>query len=85
MATAGSVLRVTGEITNTGRQELRDVEVRLRLSATRLGSRAELAAVAEGRTTSRDGDRSSSTTLPDLDAGETTTFAVSRALDELPS
>ena len=78
------MLRVTGEITNTGRQELRDVEVRLRLSATRLGSRAELAAVAEGRTTSRDGEPIVSTTLPDLDAGETTTFAVSRALDELP-
>lgn len=82
--TAGGVLRVTGEITNTGRQELRDVEVRLRLSATRLGSRAELAAVAEGSTTSRDGEPIVSATLPDLDAGEATTFAVSRALDELP-
>ena len=84
VATAGSVLRVTGEVTNTGRQELRDVELRLRLSATRLGSRAELAAVAEGRTASRDGEPIVSTTLPDLDAGESTTFAVSRALDELP-
>ncbi|HTE72055.1 MAG TPA: DUF6049 family protein [Actinomycetes bacterium] len=84
VATAGGVLRVTGGITNTGRQELRDVEVRLRLSATRLGSRAELAAVAEGRTTSRDGDPIATTTLPDLDAGGTTTFAVSRALDEIP-
>ena len=84
VATAGGVLRVTGEITNTGRQALRDVEVRLRLSATRLGSRAELAAVAEGRTTSRDGEPIVSTTLPDLDAGETTTFAVSASLDELP-
>ena len=82
--TAGSVLRVTGEITNTGRQVLRDVEVRLRLSATRLGSRAELAAVAEGRTTSRDGEPIVSATLPDLDPGESTTFAVSRALDEIP-
>ena len=82
--TAGSVLRITGEVTNTGRQPLRDVEVRLRLSATRLGSRAELAAVAEGRTTSRDGEPIVSTTLPDLDAGESTTFAVSRALDEIP-
>ena len=82
--TAGSVLRVTGEVTNTGRQVLRDVEVRLRLSATRLGSRAELAAVAEGRTTSRDGEPIVSTTLPDLDPGESTTFAVSRALDEIP-
>jgi hypothetical protein len=83
VATAGGVLRVTGEVTNTGRQPLRDVEVRLRLSATRLGSRAELAAVAEGRTSSRDGAPIVSTTLPDLDAGEATTFAVSRALDEL--
>jgi hypothetical protein len=84
VATVGGVLRVTGEITNTGRQVLRDVEVRLRLSATRLGSRAELAAVAEGRTTSRDGEPIVSTSLPDLDAGEATTFAVSRALDDLP-
>ena len=85
VATAGDQLRVTGEIANTGRSDLRDVEVRLRLSETRLGSRAELAAVAEGRTASRDGQAVVTRNLPDLPRGQSQTFDVSTALDDLPA
>jgi hypothetical protein len=85
VATAGAVLRVTGRVANTGRQDLRNVEVRLRLSDSRLGSRAELTAVAEGRTTSRDGEVIAAGSLPDLAPGETIPFDLSRALDELPA
>lgn len=85
IATAGETLRVAGEIVNTGRQELSNVEVRLRLSDTRLGSRAELAAVAEGRTTSRDGQAVITRNLPGLGPGQSTTFALAAALDDLPA
>lgn len=83
LPTAGTDLLVAGEVTNTGRQELRNVEVRLRLSDTRLNSRAELAAVAEGLTTSRDGEVVVSRSLPDLAAGESTRFDLTRPTDEL--
>jgi hypothetical protein len=83
IATPGSVLRVTGRVANTGRQDLRNVEVRLRLSDSRLGSRAELDAVAEGRTSSRDGEVIATGSLPDLAPGQTVPFDLSRELDEL--
>ncbi|HEX7186737.1 MAG TPA: DUF6049 family protein [Actinomycetes bacterium] len=82
-ATAGTLLRVAGRVANTGKQALRNVEVRLRLSDTRLGSRAELAAVVDGRTTSRDGAAVVTRNLPDLAVGQTTDFDVSRPVIEL--
>ena len=85
IATGGDQLRVTGEIANSSRSDLRNVEVRLRLSDTRLGSRAELAAVAEGRTTSRDGQAVVTRNLPDLPPGQSQTFEVATALDDLPA
>lgn len=83
VATGGTQLRVTGRVANTGRQDLRNVEIRLRLSDSRLGSRAELVAVSEGRTSSRDGEVITSSTLPDLAPGQTVPFDLSRAVDEL--
>jgi len=85
LARAGADLQVTGRLLNTGTQDLRNVEVRLRLSDTRLNSRSELAAVADGRTSSRDGDVVVSAGLPDLGAGQSETFGLSRPLDDLGS
>ena len=85
VATSGDELRVTGEVANTGGTDLRNVEVRLRLSDTRLGSRAELAAVAEGRTSSRDGEAVVTRNLPDLPPGQSQTFELTSALDDLPA
>src|SRR5688572_21710686 len=85
LATAGDTLHVTGTLDNRGTQDLRNVEVRLRLSDSRLNSRAELAAVVDGRITSRDGDVIVSENLPDLDAGSSTAFDLQRPLDELDS
>jgi hypothetical protein len=85
VATAGDDLHVTGTLDNRGTQDLRNVEVRLRLSDSRLNSRAELAAVMDGRITSRDGDVVASENLPDLDAGSSTAFDLSRSLDEIDS
>lgn len=79
----GDTLRVAGRVANTGRGELRDVEVRLRLSATRLGSRAELSSVVAGQTTSRDGEAIVTRSLPDLGRGEAVDFTLERATDEL--
>ena len=81
--TEGSELRVAGRLANTGRQELRDVEVRLRLSSTRLGSRTELASVMAGDTTSRDGDVVADASLPDLGVGQQTTFTLARDVADL--
>jgi hypothetical protein len=52
----GARLRATGVLHVTGKQTLSEVEVRLRLSRTRLSSRGELTAVAAGKTSSTDGD-----------------------------
>lgn len=83
VVTDGSELRVVGRLANTGAQDLRDVEVRLRLSDTRLNSRAELAAVAEGRTASRDGEVVVARSLADLAMGQTAVFDLTRPVDEL--
>lgn len=81
--TSGVTLRVRGTVTNNGKQGLRNVEVRLRLSSTRLGSRAELHAVTQGRTTSRDGEVVVANTLPDLAVGQSEPFELSRPVEEL--
>lgn len=85
VATAGTELRVAGRVDNSAREDLRDVEVRLRLSDTRLNSRTELASVVSGSTTSRDGNVVVSADLPDLAAGEDAEFALSRPVGELSS
>lgn len=85
VATAGTELRVSGRVDNSAREDLRDVEVRLRLSDTRLNSRAELASVVAGSTTSRDGNVIVSADLPDLAAGESAEFSLSRPVGELAS
>jgi hypothetical protein len=84
VATAGSELRVAGRVANVGRQDLRDVEVRLRVSDARLNSRTELDAAARGRTTSQDGQAVVTEGLADLGAGQTATFSLSRSVRELP-
>ncbi|HEU4910750.1 MAG TPA: DUF6049 family protein [Actinomycetes bacterium] len=85
VATAGTELQVTGQVENSAREDLRDVEVRLRLSDTRLNSRTELASVVAGVTTSRDGSVVVSADLPDLAAGESAEFSLSRSVAELTS
>lgn len=81
--TDGATLRVAGRVSNTGQQELRNVEVRLRLSATHLGSRGELAAVLAGSVTSRDGEAVVSEQVPDLGVGQTEPFLLTRETAEL--
>jgi len=83
LARPGTDLALTGTLDNTGTQDLRDVEVRLRLSQTRLNSRSELAAVAANRTSSRDGQVIASLALPDLGAGRSQPFDLSRSVDDL--
>ncbi|MDQ1625157.1 MAG: hypothetical protein QOJ49_655 [Actinomycetota bacterium] len=51
----GATLQATGMVRAGADEALDNVEVRLRLSRTTLSSRGELAAVASGRTSSRDG------------------------------
>jgi hypothetical protein len=85
IGTVGSTLRVTGTVSNTGRQVLRHAAVRLRLSDTRLGSRAELAAVMAGEVTSRDGQVVTEVALPDLRPGSSAPFDLGQALDQVPT
>jgi len=83
VATTGSTLRVAGRVANVGRQALRDVEVRLRLSDTRLTSRAQLDSVARGETTTLDGDAVAAQGLADVAPGQTAAFELTRSADEL--
>ena len=85
LARPGTDLQLTGALDNTGTQDLRNVEVRLRLSQTHLNSRSELAAVAANRTSSRDGEVIASRALPDLGAGQSQPFDLSRPVDDLPA
>ena len=55
VGTPGAVLHVAGSV-RTGRERLRNVSVALRLSRTPVNSRDELAGVASGLTTGKDGD-----------------------------
>lgn len=81
IGTPGTTLSVAGTVSNTGRQVLSGVAVRLRLSDTPLGSRAELAAVMAGKVTSRDGQVVAEVALPDLGPGSSAPFAVQQVLD----
>lgn len=86
IATPGSTLKTAGTVTNTSDGRLSGVEVRLRLSRTRVNSRAELAAVAEGRAPSRDGVVVASQSLPrDLAAGKQAPFTLSVDLTKVPA
>ena len=58
-------LRVIGTVRNSGDERLFDVQIRLRLSRSRVNSRAELSRVADGETESKDGDVLISRRLPD--------------------
>lgn len=73
----GEPLVVTGRVTNTGREPLRDVELRLRVSPTPLGSRGQLAAVADApRGTLDVGDVVVTKNRADLAAGGTEDFVL---------
>ncbi len=75
---AAGVLNVIGDLTLT------EVEVRLRISRTRLNSRGELTAVASGRTSSRDGDIVARQTLRGrLASGQQAGFDVAVNLDDV--
>ena len=82
----GARLRATGVLHVTGQQALSEVEVRLRLSRTRLSSRGELPAVAAGRTSSRDGDIVARQSLRGrFTAGQQATFDVAVNLKNVPT
>lgn len=83
VGTPGARLHVTGTVLS-GRETLRDVRVNLRLSRSRVNSRAELAGVAAGLTTSKDGEVIASQAVPgSLSAGLGATFDLSADLDRL--
>jgi hypothetical protein len=83
VGTPGGVLHVAGAL-QTGRERLRAVSVALRLSRTPVNSRAELASVAAGLTTGKDGDAVASQQVADvLTPGSTATFDLAVALDQL--
>ena len=82
----GATLRAAGVLKVTGKLALSDIEVRLRLSRTRLNSRGELTAVAAGRTSSRDGDVVARQALRGrLGAGRQADFDLAVALDDVPT
>ena len=85
VATAGSTLHVVGTVTNRGKRAVRDASARLRLSDTRLNSRAELAAVMDGKVASRDGQVVVEQPLPELPPGGTVVLDMSLQLDDVPS
>jgi hypothetical protein len=80
----GGQLHVTGSV-RSGRERLRNVSVALRLSRTPVNSRAELAGVASGLTTGKDGDVvTSAPVAAELLPGSSVSFDLSAALDGLP-
>lgn len=80
----GKRLHAAGVVLNTGTLRLSDLVVNLRLSETPLSSRAELAAVAAGRTDSRQGQVVSSQRLPTrLRPGERAGFDLGVALSDV--
>jgi hypothetical protein len=82
----GARLRATGVLRVTGKQTLSEVEVRIRLSRTRLSSRGELAAVAAGRTSSTDGDIVARQSLRGrFAAGQQASFDVAVNLNDVPT
>ncbi len=84
VAAPGTTLTVAGTVTNRGDQVVRDVAIRLRLSATHLNSRAELAAVIAGQAASRDGEVLLEAPLVDLAPGGSTPFTLHQALSDVP-
>jgi hypothetical protein len=84
IGTPGARLRATGSVRVIGDLPLTEVEVRLRISRTRLNSRGELTAVAAGRTSSRDGDIVARQALRGrLTAGQRANFDVAVDLDDV--
>jgi hypothetical protein len=84
VGTPGGRLHVTGSVTG-GTLRLSDVQVSLRLSRTRVNSRAELAGVASGETTGKDGDVIANQAVPGtLLEGEVISFDLGADLDRLP-
>ena len=82
-ATVGTTLHVAGIVTNRGDQTVHDAVVRVRLSDTRLNSRAELAAVTSWRVASREGEVVVEAPLSDLAPGATTPFDLQQPLDDV--
>jgi hypothetical protein len=83
VATPGAVLHVAGSV-RSGRERLRDVSVALRLSHTPVNSRNELAGVASGLTTGKDGAVIASQPVADLlTPGSIAVFDLSDALSNL--
>jgi hypothetical protein len=82
-ATVGTTLHVAGTVTNRGDQTVHDAVVRVRLSDSRLNSRAELAAVMSGRVSSREGAVVVEAPLSDLAPGEITPFDLQQPLGDL--
>ena len=72
-------------MTNRGSQVVHKVSIRLRVSQGALGSRSELAAVAAGEVTSRDGTVVVETPLGDLAPGGSEPFDLRQALDDVPA
>lgn len=83
VGTPGGRLHVSGTVT-VGDLRLRDVQVSLRLSRTQVNSRSELAGVASGLTTGKDGDVIARQAVSDaLPAGSSTGFDLGADLDKL--
>ena len=84
VGTPGRVLHVAGSV-RSGGERLRNVRVSLLLSRTPVNSRNELAGVAAGLTTGKDGDAVASQPVADvLASGASTTFDLATPLDDLP-
>jgi hypothetical protein len=85
VGTSGSTLQVAGAVTNRGSQVVHKVSIRLRMSQGALGSRSELAAVAAGEVTSRDGTVVVEAPLGDLAPGGSEPFDLRQALADVPA
>ena len=81
----GGTLQVAGSVTNRGGAVVHRASIRLRISQGALGSRSELAAVAAGQVTSRDGTVVVQAPIGDLAPGRSETFDLRQALDAVPS
>jgi Family of unknown function (DUF6049) len=83
VGTPGGILHVAGSV-RTGRERLRNVSVALRLSRTPVNGRSELAGVAAGLTTGKDGAVITSQQVADaLTPGSIATFDLATPLDGL--
>lgn len=83
VGTPGERLHVAGTV-RVGAERLRDVTVHLRLSRSPVNSRSELAGVAEGRTTGKDGPAVASQSVPGtVQAGETFGFDLGAELGSI--